>query len=105
MAQSLTKVIETKRALEELATDKGWLLLGELVQEQADQLQQEVLFTPCTGIDSALGQEYKKGMLEGRLSWENLRQTAIENCNIDIDHLRSEEDERDSEPSGPTGTP
>lgn len=96
MSEQLTKEVEKRRLLEDLAENKGYLLLGAYVQEQVDALQQEILFTPCTSVDSAIAQEYNKGKLEGRLAAEALRLSMIESLSINIENLRRyEEDEHD----------
>lgn len=83
----------------DLAENKGFLLLHALMQEQVDQMQNEILYTPCTSVDSALAQEYKKGQLEGRLSWEGVRIGYIESLSITINHLRSQlDDDTDGSP-------
>ena len=98
-AQDLSAALESKRLLTDLGENRGFLLLSSLVQEQVDQTQQEILFTPCTSVDSALGQEYKKGGLEGRLAWEAVRKGYIASLEISIQHLRSKiDDDAEREP-------
>lgn len=99
--QELSLALEQQRLLVALAEDKGFLALSSLVQEQADNLQQDILFTPCTGVDSAMAQEYKKGSLEGRLAWENVRTAMISSLEININRLRSlVNDNPDGTPDG-----
>ena len=97
---ALQKALESKRVLEQLLENKGWLRAVSLVQEQADRLQDEILFTPCSGLDSAMVQEYKKGQLEGRLCLSALIQTEIDVCESTIFNLRRQQDERTSDESG-----
>ena len=97
LADDLQKALESKRVLEQLLDNKGWVRAVSLVQEQADRLQDEILFTPCAGIDSAMAQEYKKGQLEGRLCLSALIQTEIDVCESTIFNLRRQQDERASE--------
>ena len=103
--QDLSAAIETKRLLTDLGENRGFLLLSSLVQEQVDSKQQEILFTPCTSVDSALAQEYKKGSLEGRLAWEEVRRGYIESLDISINHLRSKIDDDDSGTTDDTSAP
>ena len=100
--QELQGALESKRVLEQLLENKGWVRAVALTQEQADRLQNEILFTPCVGLDSAMAQEYKKGQLEGRLCLSALIQTEIDVCAMTITHLRRQQDDRDS--SGDTGS-
>lgn len=93
IARELSVAMEQRRLLEDLATNQGFLLLSSLMQQQADALQQEILFTPCAGLDSAIAAEYKKGELAGRLAWEHLRKTYISSLEITINHLRSKIDD------------
>jgi|SRR5687768_31575 len=85
-------LIEQKKALEELAENRAFLHLNSLVQGQVDTLQQEILFSPCSNVDSLVAQEYKKGQLEGRLSWAKLLETAIQNLTFDIQNKQEDEE-------------
>lgn len=106
LAGELQKALESKRVLEQLLDNKGWNRAVSLVQEQADRLQDEILFTPCAGIDSAMAQEYKKGQLEGRLCLSALIQTEIDVCESTIFNLRRQQDEHSSgNESGADGRP
>ena len=98
--QELAKALETKRELEQLLDSPVWRKVMALMQTQVDGLQQEVLFTPCLGIDSAMGQEYKKGQIEGRLSISTLVQAEIEMCEMDIVNLRRKQDDYGNDASG-----
>ena len=93
----LNNAIELKRKLEALCEDRGFLFLNTQMQEQVDDLQQSILFSPCNSLDSAIAHEYKKGQLEGRLAWKNLLDGLLTNLTIEIDNLRSddEDDTRD----------
>lgn len=102
--QELEKELEKKRALEQLLENRGWAAAVAVVQEQADELQREILFTPCTGLDSAMSQEYKKGQLEGRLCLSSLIQTEIEVCISTIGRLRRQQDERRTDGSNDDGS-
>ena len=84
--------IEKKKALEELMENKAFLYLNSIMQSQVDALQQDVLFSPCSNIDSLVSQEYKKGQLEGRLSWVKTLETTVESLAYDI-HIQSEREE------------
>lgn len=86
----LNSEIERRNLLQALNTDKGFLLLNSIVQEQVDELQRSILFDPCEGVDSAWLQEYKKGQLVGKLSWAQALDAAIESLNIRIDHLKEQ---------------
>lgn len=91
---------DKKRALEKLEEDPGYLILQNILQEQVDALQQEILFTICSSLDMSIKAEYKKGQLEGRLSVEMLRKTAIDNFKLDIERIK--ENERTSDDTGIT---
>ena len=103
LVDELQKALESKRVLEQLLDNKGWIRAVSLVQEQADGLQDEILFTPCAGIDSAMAQEYKKGQLEGRLCLSALIQTEIDVCESTIFNLRRQQNERSNDESGADG--
>jgi hypothetical protein len=94
-------LIEQKKALEELASDRAFLHLNSLVQAQVDALQQEILFSPCSNVDSLVSQEYKKGQLEGRLSWARVLETAIANLTLDIQYKQEEEENGGSDDRTP----
>lgn len=94
---------EKLRLLEELKTHRGFLYLNELVQQQVDALQQSILFTRCTSVDSALGQEYSKGSVEGRLAWAALLEAEITNLEIDLKRQQVKEDDRTNEHTSPSG--
>lgn len=95
---------EQKRILEKLAEDPGYLLLQGILQTQVDQLQNEILFTICSSLDMAITAEYKKGQLEGRLSVEQLRKTAIDNLKLDIERTKKDEQRNDDSGTSNTGT-
>lgn len=100
-AQDLSAAIETRRLLEVLRTDRAFLLLNDMIQKQVDELQRSILFIPCTGVDSAWEQEYKKGQLAGKLSWGDVLETAIDNLELDIRNLQGQiEDGGDDRTTG-----
>lgn len=84
--------LERKHALEKLLESPGWGILVGMLQAQADQMQTEILFTPCTSVDSALAQEYKKGHLRGVLSVSDLIVTELDVCTSKINQLRRNDD-------------
>lgn len=88
MRQDLQDTLDSRRVLNELLENKGWRRVVAIVQQQADAIQQEILFTPCLSLDSAIAQEYKKGQLEGRLCLSNLLETEVEMCEVTISNLR-----------------
>lgn len=105
-SQELSAALEQKRLLVDLASAPGFLYLSSLLQEQVDAIQQDILFTPCAGVDSAMAQEYKKGSLEGRLAWEQVRTAYINSLDITINHLRSKIDaESERATDGNTSAP
>lgn len=97
----LSKMIEERRLLESLKENRGYLILTAVIQDQVDQLQRSILFDPCSGVDSAWLQEYKKGQLEGKLSWGGALDTTIDSFNVSINHLKDVLDNDDSD-DGPT---
>ena len=98
----LASMLERKRDLEQLLDSRGWKNLVLLGQAQVDQLQREILFTPCASLDSAITHEYKKGQLEGRLAMSELAATEVEIYEARILHLRkvAESDGRSYNASG-----
>ena len=97
MAAGIAAKHEEIRALELLGESKGWLLLSGVMQEQMNSIQDTILFTPLPTLDRCLEQEYKKGTLDGKLSWEQLRVTTIEVLQSEINTLKElEEDASDS---------
>lgn len=109
MAVGIAGKREELRLLENLAKDKGYLFLNGLMQQKADVLQPQILFTPLMSLDSCLPQEYKKGLLEGYLAWEPMRTTTMEVLEQEINSLKELEDasssEEDSEVTGSSNDP
>lgn len=91
----LTSLIVQKRELEELLNHPQWLKLISVLQEQADGLQQLIVFTPLAGMDMALKQEYQKGQLEGRLSISSTVQAMLDSLARDIEAARGKKEEDD----------
>jgi hypothetical protein len=97
--------LSLKRELEQFLESPGWARVQGIVQQQVDALQREVLFTPCSSVDSAFSQEYKKGQIEGRLSISTVVEAEIEMCEMNLLNLRRLEnaertDDGNSETSG-----
>lgn len=93
---------ELKRQLQSLEEHPGYLALSQSIQDQVDRMQKSILFERCRSIDDALGKEYEKGQLEGRLSIEGTRKAMIDGLSIDINrsiedgHSRESDDGNDS---------
>lgn len=93
---TLENQLEKRRALTQLLENRGWIALQGILQEQVDNLQNEILFTPCLNLDSTIAQEYKKGQLEGRLSLAQLVVTELDVCESQIRHLKEIEENANS---------
>lgn len=101
---TLENQLEKQRALTQLLENRGWLTLQKILQQQVDALQNEILFTPCSNLDSTIAQEYKKGQLEGRLALAELVMTELDVCASQIRHLKEIENANDNSGS-PEPTP
>lgn len=103
MAQGIGGKREELRLLENLGKDKAWLLLSSIMQEQANSLQDTILFTPLLSLDSSFAQEYNKGKLDGFLTWEQTRETAMEVLEQEISRLKEIEENASSSETLDTG--
>lgn len=100
---TLENQLEKKRALTQLLENRGWVTLQQIVQQQVDVLQNDILFTPCANLDSAIAQEYKKGQLEGRLSLAHLVMTELDVCESQIRYLKEKQSANSDDDSSRRG--
>ena len=75
---------ERKRAWENLTESTAWVELMQVLQQQADSLQQDILFGPVASEGDVYAMERKKGQLEGRLSLAGTVNTIIQNIEFDL---------------------
>lgn len=59
---------EQKKYWEGLYANPAWVSLCQALQDQADALQKEIIFSPVNGSEAAYGMERLKGQLVGKLS-------------------------------------
>lgn len=82
-----------RKQWEKLIESPEWGKLVGILQQQADALQQEILFNPLAGHDAVFAQEFRKGQLEGRLSISNTVETVLGEIQAEIETLtRKDED-------------
>lgn len=87
-ARDLVTLSDEKREWQRLLDSPQWGKLMAVVQEQVDNLQQVIVFTPLGSADGVYRQEFQKGQLEGRLSVGNTVQSIIENLDIEIERVK-----------------
>lgn len=90
------ELIEEKKMWEGLLDLPQWQKLIGVLQEQADMLQAQVVFTPLTGADAAFAQEYLKGKLAGLLQVSKTVEGLMAEIQLEIDELTGEDDEHAS---------
>lgn len=71
----------------------GFRAACKVLQERADVLAQEVIGTPCKTMDEVLGQEYKKGLLQGLLQFEIMLSTRLQLLREEKQRLSAQLDE------------
>jgi len=86
----LVALIEKKKAWESLTSSPAWMNLVQVLQEQADELQRSVIYTPLTRLDDVPLQEFRKGQLEGRLSITVTAETILSELDFDIDRVKEQ---------------
>lgn len=74
---------ELKKDMERLLESRAWRMVCEALQAQADNLQQEILFSPVDGEADLWKMERKKGQLEGRLALAATAQAMMEGLELD----------------------
>ena len=74
---------ELKKDMERLLESRAWGMVCEALQAQADNLQQEILFSPVDSEADLWKMERKKGQLEGRLSLAATVQAMMEGLELD----------------------
>ena len=74
---------ELKKDMERLLESRAWRMVCEALQAQADNLQQEILFSPVGGEADLWKMERKKGQLEGRLALAATAQAMMEGLELD----------------------
>lgn len=75
-----------------LLSSPAWLRLIQNIQEQADSLQNQIIFGEVTSTGEAFRAERLKGQLIGLLSLNATAKTIEESLEIDIKRLNSEDD-------------
>lgn len=97
----LSSVLEERRAWEALTSSPPWLKLIQVLQEQADELQRGIIYTPLSRQDDVYLQEFRKGQLEGRLSITVTAETILSELDFDINQLKEQlDDSRSTTNSG-----
>lgn len=97
----LTTLLEKKKAWESLTSSTPWMKLVRVLQEQADELQRSIIYTPLTRQDDIFLQEFRKGQLEGRLSITTTAETILSELEYDLDRIKEQlDDSRDTTTSG-----
>jgi len=89
----LVNVLEEKKAWEALTSSPAWGKLIRVLQEQADELQRTIIYTPLTRQDDIFVQEFRKGQLEGRLSITVTAETLLSELEFEINQLKEQLDD------------
>ncbi len=89
----LVNVLEEKKAWETLTSSPAWGKLIRVLQEQADELQRTIIYTPLTRQDDIFVQEFRKGQLEGRLSITVTAETLLSELEFEINQLKEQLDD------------
>lgn len=89
----LVNVLEEKKAWEALTSSPAWGKLIRVLQEQADELQRTIIYTPLTRQDDIFVQEFRKGQLEGRLSITVTAETILSELEFEINQLKEQLDD------------
>lgn len=89
----LVNVLEEKKAWEALTSSPAWGKLIRVLQEQADELQRTIIYTPLTRQDDIFVQEFRKGQLEGRLSIAVTAETILSELELEINQLKEQLDD------------
>lgn len=97
----LATLLEEKKAWESLTSSAPWRKLITVLQEQADQLQFNIINVPLTRQDDVFLQEFKKGQLEGRLSITTTAETIMSELEFELDRIKEQlDDSRDTTTAG-----
>ena len=88
----LSSLIEEKKAWESLTSSPVWSKLIRVLQEQTDELQRSIIYTPLARQDDIYVQEFRKGQLEGRLSITVTAETILSELDFEIDNLKEQLD-------------
>lgn len=80
-------------ALKDLRQHVGYRYLSAVIQEQVDELQRDITQHPVTP-ETVYVQEFKKGLLMGKLSYEDLIDTILAGTQYDI---RRKHEQRDTD--------
>lgn len=97
----LATILEEKKAWEALTSSAPWRKLIRVLQEQADDLQHNIIYVPLTKQDDVFLQEFRKGQLEGRLSITTTAETILSELEFDLNRIKEQlDDSRDTTTSG-----
>lgn len=84
----LVQLLEARKAWEALTSSPAWTNLIRVLQEQADELQRSIIYTPLAHQDDIYAQEFRKGQLEGRLSITVTVETILSELEFDINRVK-----------------
>lgn len=90
--EKLAELVEDKKIWQGLLSHPGWDKLVAVLQDQADQLQFQVVHQPLESMDQVLKQEWQKGKLCGLLLVSEVVQGNLDDIQQEIDFLRGTED-------------
>jgi hypothetical protein len=83
-------LIEQRHQIEDLLEHPAWATVIRVLQEQADLLQSEVVFTPLVSADRIYQQEFQKGKLAGLVSVSRTVEGLLAELNMEIEDLNPE---------------
>lgn len=84
------------RRLEELEQNPAFIFVIERLQADINAMQNALVLKPLSSMDEVLGQEYKKGQVEGRLSLALYITQRKEELNYELDLIKKEIENEDA---------
>lgn len=89
---TLINLIEERKLWETLTSSPSWSKLVATLQDQADELQRNIIYQPLVDSNAVYLQEFRKGQLEGRLSITVTTETILSELEEDINRLKGQLD-------------
>ena len=99
----LIQLIEERKMWEALTSAPAWAKLISTLQEQADDLQRNIIYHPLTCLDEIYLQEFRKGQQEGLLSITTTAETMISELDFEISRIKEQLNERGTDTTSGAG--
>jgi len=78
---------DAARELRLLQESRGWAILKDIIERQIKNRTDMVMLSPRGDMKTEWDHEYKKGEVSGMRFVLGILQTALENKEMDVDHL------------------